>query len=66
MAQTDSYRKFLGGVYRMLKEPYYRKMGITEFGNEFCSAFCGQITGYAPKNQGYVAVKVELVSNPES
>ncbi|TSK06992.1 MAG: DUF2235 domain-containing protein [Geobacter sp.] len=63
---TDSYRKFLGGVYRMLKEPYYRKMGITEFGNEFCSAFCGQITGYAPKNQGYVAVKVELVSNPES
>lgn len=63
---TDSYKQFLGGVYRMLKDRYYRKMGATQYGNEFCSAVCGEIPGYAPKNQGYVTVKVEVVTNPEA
>ncbi|GFO62731.1 DUF2235 domain-containing protein [Geomonas paludis] len=57
---TDSYREFMGGMYRIVKDRYYRKMGVTEFGNEFCSSICGQITGYAPKNQGYITIKLEL------
>lgn len=62
---TDSFQQFLGGVYRMFKDRHYRKMGTTEFGNEFCSVICSQIMGYAPKNQGYVTIKAELLTNPE-
>lgn len=62
---TDSFKKFLGGVYRMFKDRHYRKMGATEYGNEFCSAICGQVPGYTPKNQGYPTMKPEQLTNPE-
>jgi hypothetical protein len=50
---TDSYREFLGGLYRMIKDRHYRTMGSAEFGNEYRSPITGRILGYRPNNPGF-------------
>ena len=50
---TDSYREFLGGLYRMIKDRHYRTMGSVEFGNEYRSPITGRIPGYRPNNPGF-------------
>jgi uncharacterized protein (DUF2235 family) len=54
VAPTDSYREFLGGLYRMIKDRHYRTMGSAEFGNEYRSPLCKKIIGYLPNNPGYL------------
>jgi uncharacterized protein (DUF2235 family) len=50
---SDSYKDFLGGVYRMLSDRHYRVIGKTKFGNEALSRVTDDIRGYSPKNPGY-------------
>lgn len=56
---TDSYREFLGGLYRMIKDRHYRTMGSAVFGNEYRSPVCEKITGYLPRNPGYPHISVK-------
>ena len=56
---TDSYREFLGGLYRMIKDRHYRTMGSAVFGNEFRSPVCDEMTGYSPKNPGFTNTPVK-------
>lgn len=53
---TDSYREFMGGMYRIIKDRHYRSLGSTQYGNESCSEICTQISGYSPKNPGYMVI----------
>jgi uncharacterized protein (DUF2235 family) len=55
---TDSYKEFLGGVYRMIKDRHYRTIGGTPFGNEYRSPVVTKVVGYSPKNPGYAETEI--------
>ncbi len=56
-AITDSFKAFLGGLFSLFKERYFRPIGATRFGQECVDQtahgrYLGDVT-YRPKNHNF-------------